>query len=91
VRIRVQRGDETFVVDFDEIGILRMVVWMDEQRRVGVALFVCLPDAAQVDVQVGVAVEDQERVGEPRQRICQSAGCAARCGFHRILDAEAVA
>ena len=41
VRIRMQRGDETAVVDLDEIGILRMVVGMDEQCCVGAALASC--------------------------------------------------
>src|SRR5688500_9506928 len=68
-----------------------MVVWMNEERRVGATLCMRLADAAEVDVQVGIAVQDEEGVGKPRQRVCKCAGCAARRGFHCVLDAEVVA
>src|ERR1700685_2676429 len=58
--IGMQRDDAAVSISLDNVGIERVIVWMDDQRQVRRTAAMPGPHAAEVDVKDGVAVENRE-------------------------------
>ena len=50
MRIRTHRSDAPIPVDFDEVGIMRMVVGMGKEREVSVLGFVEGQHATEIEI-----------------------------------------
>ena len=88
--MRVQRGDVAFLVQLEQIGVVRVIVRMRKERRVGVARSVDIEHPAQIHVEIRVAIEDDERVAELWQRVVQRTSGPARHSFQCVAERYAL-
>jgi len=62
--VRVELPDPAFCISLHQVGIVRVIVGVDEQDRVGVVAFLAIQHSLQVDLHEAVAVENQESILE---------------------------
>ena len=85
----MKRQHAVVAVHFDQIGIERMVVRVQQQRGDGTGFFVRLPDAAEIHVHHGIAVHHHKTVGEQIGPGQDGSGGAERLLFQHMPDADA--
>jgi hypothetical protein len=86
----MHRRDKAPVVELDEVGIVRVVVRVNEQRGVRPALQVHIPHPAEVHVEVGVAVQHEESVEQGWQRVVQRPCGSSERRFESVAERDAV-
>ena len=82
----VKRRDPAFRIRFHEVRVQRMVVGMHQERRIGPAVAMPLPEPLQIHVHQRVAIEHEKVLGQgfkPRQHRPRR---AQRLAFHKIPD-----
>ena len=86
MRIRTHPGDAPIRIDFNEVGIMRVVVRVSEEREVSVLGFVEGQHATEIEIHERVAVKDEKLLIEVRQGIDQGAGGSTRRCFLDTTD-----
>lgn len=62
----MQSPNMTIWINFDQVGIGGMVVWMKEQCDVGLCIRMRLHHCCDIDIEQRIAIHDKKLLREPR-------------------------